>query len=344
MPSLAGYADATQEAQASGTRTRRWRPKHAGRWIVLGLLAVAVYFEARNSWLQSKVLTYVAQHSTWVVRAGRPAEPLPPLAAGPYDERLGYSYLKTALPRLDRSNYEITAQAEWSPMLRNLSRFGIFPVYREKTQAGLQLTGDNDKPLFQSHYPERVYSAFEEIPSLVVNSLLFIENREMLEPRTPYQNPAVEWDRLAKAMYDSTLAKLTNHQASGGSTLATQLEKVRHSPQGRTASPVEKLRQMITASLRAYQDGEETVDSRKRIVADYINSVPLSSSPGFGEVHGIGDGLWVWFGSDFDSANRALVAGELAPARVTADQAQASGAHGEAPRLACPSSSRWRPS
>ena len=323
MPSLAGYADATDEARASGTRTRRWRPKHAGRWITLGLFGVAVYFEARNSWLQSKVLTYVAQHSTWVVRAGRPAEPLPPLAAGPYDERLGYSYLKTALPRLDRSNYEITAQAEWSPMLRNLSRFGIFPVYREKTQAGLQLTGDNDKPLFQSHYPERVYSAFEEIPSLVVNSLLFIENREMLEPRTPYQNPAVEWDRLAKAMYDSTLAKLTNHQASGGSTLATQLEKVRHSPQGRTASPVEKLRQMITASLRAYQDGEETVDSRKRIVADYINSVPLSSSPGFGEVHGLGDGLWVWFGSDFDSANRALVAGELAPAQVTADQAQA---------------------
>jgi membrane peptidoglycan carboxypeptidase len=316
MPSLAGYADPPQEAQRERVWKKRWRPQRYWRWLVLLALVVAIYYEARTSWLQSHVLSYVAQNATYTVRNGRPVEPMPALAAGPYDERLGYTYLKTALPRLERANYEITAQAEWSPMLRNLARVGIFPVYREKTQAGLQMTGHDDKPLFQSRYPERVYASFDEIPSLVVQSLLFIENREMLEPRTSYQNPAVEWDRLAKAMYDSTLAKLTSHQASGGSTLATQLEKVRHSPQGRTGSPVEKLRQMITASLRAYQDGQDTVDSRKRIVADYINSVPLSSAPTFGEVHGLGDALWVWFGSDFDSTNRALLADS-----VTSDQA-----------------------
>ena len=312
---LVGWADITPEAPA---RARRWRPKHPWRWLTLALLAAAIYWEARTSWLQAQVLTYVAQNATYAVRPGRSVQPLPALAAGPYDDRLGYSHLKTALPRLERANYEIIAQAEWSPMLRNLARVGIFPVYREKTQAGLQMTGHDDKPLFQSRYPERVYASFEEIPPLVVHSLLFIENREMLEPRTPYQNPAVEWDRLAKAMYDSTLAKLSSHQASGGSTLATQLEKVRHSPQGRTNSPVEKLRQMITASLRAYQDGQDTLDSRKRIVADYLNSVPLSSAPSFGEVHGVGDALWVWFGSDFDFTNRALLAEQ-----VTMDQAAA---------------------
>jgi len=315
-PSLAGYADPPRDHSGAPSRRSRWLPRRLWLWLFVLLLVTAIYLEARTSWLQARVLTYVAQNATYSLRPGHPVEPLPALAAGPYDERLGYTYLKTALPRLQRANYEIIAQAEWSPMLRNLARLGVFPVYREKTQAGLQMTGHDDKPLFQSRYPERVYAGFDEIPPLVVQSLLFIENREMLEPRTPYQNPAVEWDRLAKAMYDSTLAKLTSHQASGGSTLATQLEKVRHSPQGRTGSPVEKLRQMLTASLRAYQDGYETADSRKRIVADYINSVPLSSAPSFGEVHGLGDALWVWFGADFDSANRALLS-----ENVTADQA-----------------------
>ena len=42
----------------------------------------------------------------------------------------------------------------------------------------------------------------------------------------------------------------------GGSTLATQIEKFRHSPEGITSSPREKLRQMLSASLRAYHGGE----------------------------------------------------------------------------------------
>ena len=37
----------------------------------------------------------------------------------------------------------------------------------------------------------------------------------------------------------------------GGSTLATQLEKLRHSPEGRTRSPMEKFRQIVSASLRS---------------------------------------------------------------------------------------------
>jgi len=317
MPSLAGYADSSVETPPSwGVRIWRLKPKRFWLWTILtGITALAI-FEGRTSYLQSKLLSYVAQNATYSVKKGHPAQPLPDLEGGPYDLRLGYTHLKTALPRLDRANYEIIAQAEWSTVLRGLSRLGIFPVYREKTQAGLEMTGHEGKPLLQSRFPERAYANFDEIPPLVVNTLLFIENREMLEPRTPYQNPAVEWDRLVKAVYDSTMAKVTSHQASGGSTLATQLEKVRHSPNGRTSSPADKARQMLSASLRAYQDGAVTVDSRRRIVSDYINSVPLSSSPGYGEVHGLGDGLWIWFGADFEAANRLL----MAPS-VTVDQA-----------------------
>src|SRR5690606_29181980 len=99
----------------------------------------------------------------------------------------------------------------------------------------------------------------------------------------------------------------------GGSTLATQLEKFRHSPGGRTTHPGEKLRQMASASLRAYRDGPETLEHRRRIVMEYLNSVPLAAQRGHGEVVGTADGLWAWFGTDFAEANRLLHGRGLAP-------------------------------
>ena len=89
-------------------------------------------------------------------------------------------------------------------------------------------------------------------------------------------------------------------------TLATQLEKFRHSPQGLTSSPLEKLRQMASASLRAYQDGENTTAARKRIVLDYVNSIPLAAAPPYGEVIGLGDALEIWYGADFEHTNQVL--------------------------------------
>ena len=67
---------------------------------------------------------------------------------------------------------------------------------------------------------------------------------------------------------------------------------------------------MASASLRAYLDGEDTLARRRQIVTDYLNTVPLSAKAGFGEVNGIGDGLWAWYGRDFDETNRLLAAGQ----------------------------------
>ncbi len=86
--------------------------------------------------------------------------------------------------------------------------------------------------------PERVYPSYSSIPPLVVQTLLFIENRHMLDAKHPTRNPAVEWDRLGKAVIDYSLHTVdSKHPVVGGSTLATQLEKLRHSPGGRTSSP-----------------------------------------------------------------------------------------------------------
>ena len=71
-----------------------------------------------------------------------------------------------------------------------------------------------------------------------------------------------------------------------------------------TVSGSEKIRQMISASVRAYQGGPDTTVARERIVRDYLNSVPLSAVPGHGEVHGMAEGLRVWYGADFDQSTR----------------------------------------
>jgi membrane peptidoglycan carboxypeptidase len=68
----------------------------------------------------------------------------------------------------------------------------------------------------------------------------------------------------------------------------------------------EKLRQMATASLRAYLQGPNTLPMRRRIVMAYFNTVPLAAAPRFGEVHGIGDGVWAWYGIDFATLNQTL--------------------------------------
>ena len=65
---------------------------------------------------------------------------------------------------------------------------------------------------------------------------------------------------------------------------------------------------MASASLRAYLDGENTLPRRRQIVVDYLNTVPLSAMAGFGEVNGIGDGLWAFYGRDFADVNRLLSA------------------------------------
>lgn len=114
---------------------------------------------------------------------------------------------------------------------------------------------------FHARHPTRVYRRFEEIPQVVLHTLLFIENRELLESAST--STMIEWNRLAGAVFGLGLHAVDpGHQVSGGSTLVTQLEKLRHSPGGRTASVAEKGRQLIAASLSAYLDGTDTTAVR----------------------------------------------------------------------------------
>jgi membrane peptidoglycan carboxypeptidase len=288
--------------------------------LLLVLLSLAVWWmlnEVRTSSLQARYFSNLVSKLAYRVEPG-PSDSIRYPQDSPYDERLGYASLPDYLGKLKQRDYEVTSQARFSPKMVELADRGIFTTYREKTNAGLAILDCRSEPLFTASFPERFYDSFDVAPQVLIHSLLFIENRELLDPAYPKRNPAVEWDRLSKAVLDKSLNVFGGHRTGGGSTLATQIEKYRHSPEGRTGSMPDKLRQMVSATLRAYQQGEDTTEVRRQIVVDYLNTVPLSARTGFGEVNGIGDGLWVWYGRDFADVNRALLGKLDAPGAALA--------------------------
>jgi membrane peptidoglycan carboxypeptidase len=286
------------------------RPWRRLVWLILLMALIGLGFatlhEMRTAHWQARTLSQWVAKLTYSIAPGASDAIIYP-SAGPFDRRLGYSDLDSFLPRLLKRGYVIEAQARFSPALMDYSAKGLFVPYSEKIQAGLSITDCRAVPLYQYNYPQQLYDSFASIPPLVINSLLFIENRDLLDPNQPQANPAVDWPRFTKAAW-SQVAKLLHlpGQSAGGSTLATQLEKYRHSPDGLTVSGGEKLRQMFSAAVRAYHDGPETLAARKNILRDYLNSVPLSAVPGHGEVHGMAEGLRVWYGADFNQVNQAL--------------------------------------
>jgi len=298
-------------AEAEDT-ARTTPPRRRSRWrfllLLVALVSIAfVVVEARTSYyLQSPVL------SRLVARMGFTREPGPSPrirfpSSGPYDQRLGYTQLPQWIADLRLRGYAIEEQAVFSPQLEKAVESGVFPLYHEKQQTGLEILDRRGTPVFSSHYPRAVYESYEAIPPLIVTTLTFIEDRGAVDPALPHRNPALAWERLGQALVDQVQQLFDpGHNAAGGSTLATQLEKFRHSDHGVTPSIAEKLRQVASASLRAYLGGPNTLAWRREIVQAYLNGVPLAARAGYGEVHGLQDGLRVWFDADPGEVNRLL--------------------------------------
>lgn len=284
--------------------------------LLFGGLLYLLLDELQHSRQQARFFSDAAREASYRVKPGPSKAIRFPTSGGPYDLRLGYAAMPAYLQRLQTRGYAIASQAELSDGMVALADrgvtapvlpLGLFLPYHEKDQAGLSLYDGYGQSLYQSRTPQRVYADFKALPTLLVNGLLYIENRTLLDADTPRRNPAVDWSRFSKALLDKTLHLFdSGYRAAGASTLATQIEKYRHSPAGRTSSEQEKLRQMLSASVRAYLDGEDTTAARRQLVVRYLNTVPLAARAGFGEVSGIGDGMWAWYGRDFAQVNRAL--------------------------------------
>jgi membrane peptidoglycan carboxypeptidase len=276
-------------------------------WCAAVLLFVGIaVIEIRTSFVQSWVFTRTNERVFYNLGDGRSPAIVFPRPA-PFDDRRGYSKLGVFQSRLEAEGYRVTQQVRQSPAMRRLLSQGISPPYIEPPETGMDIGGADGVPLFRYAQSDFLFKELDEIPQLLVKTLLFLENRDLDRPASSWQNPVIEWDRLFKAFFLYAGSKLhLPMSVQGGSTLAVQLEKFRHSPNGRTDTPVEKFRQVVGASLKAYRAGKNTRAWRERIIIDYLNTVPLAAAPGYGEIHGIGEGLYAWFGTPLGTAVAAI--------------------------------------
>jgi membrane peptidoglycan carboxypeptidase len=235
---------------------RRVRGAHRQlfKWIlILAFAAIPLAYEMRTSAFSSRILSSYAQKMLYKVQPG-PSPSIVFPKPGPFDIRAGYALIPDFERRLRAIGYQTTEQARFSPQLERAVKWGLLPPYPEPTSTRLTIHGMDGQPLFQAPVVGYYFDSFEEIPPLAVKSLLIIENRELDGPADYRTNPVVDWDRLAKSAILYAGHKLgLPLPVEGGSTLATQMEKYRHSYEGRTDSVLAKLRQMTDASLRQRQ-------------------------------------------------------------------------------------------
>ncbi|GAB2933266.1 transglycosylase domain-containing protein [Rheinheimera gaetbuli] len=279
------------------------------RWLLLLLailLAVALYQESRNHFYQSAFWHWYAGKLTYSVKPGASTEITFP-GEGPFDKRFGYSSLPQWGNNLQQQGFVLSAQSRFSSELQRYSRYGFYPPYQEKNQPGLTVLGCQQDTLYHARFPGYQFAATQQVAPAIVAALLFVEDRSLLTPVHPNANPVLNLPRLGAAVW-SQLQRAAGipAAAAGGSTLATQLEKYRHTSHGFTFDTRDKFHQLVSASVRTYAESTNTLASRQRIVLDYLNSVPLAATAGHGEVHGLGDGLQAWFGADPSVVNSLL--------------------------------------
>ena len=216
--------------------------------VLLVAAGIAAY-EMIASPFQAMFLADYAKRLTYKVEPGK-SENIRFPEAGPYDIRLGYVSLPEFQTRLEENGFSVERQARISPEMEQLFDYGLYLPYRERSVAGLTLKDERDEAFYQFRQPKQAYKDFSDIPPIVANTLLFIENRELLDPNHPERNPAVEWDRLAQAVLEKIMQVFNpGRNVPGGSTLATQIEKYRHSPDGLTMTPGDKVTQVNRASI-----------------------------------------------------------------------------------------------
>ncbi len=287
-------------------------------WFLLAFVLVAAFVhEVRTSAIQSWFFSGWARKLVYRVEPG-PSPSIVFPEGGPFDVRSGYTEIPDFVQRLESRGFKVTAQARFSPELERMARWGVVPPFWGPASTDLAIRGLNGASLFHGPAFDAGYKSFQDVPQLVTKALLLIENRELEEPSDSRTNPVVDWGRLAKASLLYSGRKLgLPLRVEGGSTLATQMEKYRHSSRGRTQSVFAKIQQMAAASLKVYKEGPDTRSTRQEIVVRYLNTVPLSAAPGYGEVFGIDAGLYAWFGDEFEQINADLNSPGLTDAKVT---------------------------
>src|ERR1700749_1318377 len=88
-------------------------------------------------------------------------------SSGPYNQRLGYSYLPFFIKSLQAEDYDVAAQMRTSSTYQYFLERGIYPIYPPKTVTGLTLYDRNGHSLYAASYPNHVFTDFRAIPPLL---------------------------------------------------------------------------------------------------------------------------------------------------------------------------------
>ena len=209
---------------------------------------------------------------------------------------------------LTAHGFKVESQARWSPGLVRAVDHKLFPIYDEKDRAGLRILDSNGGESLPRPVPGaglsrlRQHSEPDRRHACCLSRIATYSTGKTRSAIRRSNGSASPWPPRGRSPGSS----VSDADSGGASTLATQIEKFRHSPSGRTGGARDKLRQMITASLRAYYDGPDTLKRREEIVTAYLNSTPLASVPGYGEIIGLPDALWIWFGTDLAELTKIL--------------------------------------
>lgn len=282
-------------------------------FILANLLFVAAflgagffYWEAKTGYWQSRYFSNKAKNFHYKIGYGKSDQIAFP-AYGPHNERRGYTLIPSMTQSLEKHGYTISRQAILSPEMMDLAKDSLPLIFQEQNQAGMIILDRNRDTLYKSMYPTHVYSHFDSIPKPIATTLMYIEDRNLLDSSQLRKNPAIDWERTLFSVAQLVMSKIgPRKNIPGASTLATQVEKFRYWPGGRTLNIYDKLYQMKAASLRAYQGGPNTLAARKQILLNHLNGSPFSAYPRYGEVNGIGEALAVWYGANIDSVNYYL--------------------------------------
>jgi hypothetical protein len=195
---------------------------------------------------------------------------------GPYDRRFGYTRLPTALETATEQGYRIAAQVRVSERFAEVVDRGVFPIFREKTQAALIPT-------------DAVRRSSISLPEHACSVDLTGRGRRRssnwaFRPALN-RNPSVDRSRMARRPPISRWPGWGATAGAGASTLASTESSDTDEGRTRTArEPVPRWRPPAAKLHRGEHGG------RRRIAADHLNSA-VAAIAGHGEVTGLGDGL-----------------------------------------------------
>src|SRR5215470_3303269 len=188
----------SQSLERPGYRSARWLKIVCVVVLVLGGLASLAYHELRTSAIQSWLLSRYAAQLSYEIKPGPSASIAFP-RGGPFDAQRGYPRLADFRRRLESAGYTVAEQARQSAGMVRFVRWGVTPPYREPAVAGLVIRDYTGEPLYDARPRDALFATFDDVPPLIVSTLLFLENRELTNPTGPGSNPAIDWGRLGKA-------------------------------------------------------------------------------------------------------------------------------------------------